>query len=268
MIAPSVPAAGFQNVWVISADGDFEAATPIDGSLSDARLFAGTEQSPLLWTGDRWLVWQPWAGAFTALAPAIGASGPSAASIASPIASLIVSPEAGSGVCRRDDGARAPLRNPRPLRDDARLEPAPPHWDRVHRAPDRLATGGAVTFDPTVGATLQPGASVFVTDATFGSFALDADTPGKLPPSIVLRDDAGNETVLDAASCPLAPGNAIHVERDANGVRASVDGGALAPCTAAPASAARVSIGVRGAPPSGASGASGSVIRGLVITRR
>jgi hypothetical protein len=268
VIAPSVPAAGFQNVWVISADGDFEAATPIDGSLSDARLFAGTEQSPLLWTGDRWLVWQPWAGAFTALAPAIGASGPSAASVASPIASLIVSPEAGLGVWvdattvhalrsgTRGPYATTPASSPLLLTGTA------------FTAPDRLATGGAVTFDPTVGATLQPGASVFVTDATFGSFALDADTPGKLPPSIVLRDDAGNETVLDAASCPLAPGNAIHVERDANGVRASVDGGALAPCTAAPASAARVSIGVRGAPPSGASGASGSVIRGLVITRR
>ena len=59
------PTAGFQNVWVISASGDVDHATAIVGSLTDAVLFDGTEQEPVLWTGDRWLVWQPWQGVFT-----------------------------------------------------------------------------------------------------------------------------------------------------------------------------------------------------------
>ena len=116
-------------------------------------------------------------------------------------------------------------------------------------------------FDPQVGLTLQPGASVFVTDATFASFALDAETPGSVPPSVVLRDGAGDETTLDPSTCAVGPGSTLHVERDGDAVFASVDGEPLVACTVAPAAGARVSIGVRGV------GSGASVVRSVVVTR-
>jgi hypothetical protein len=121
---------------------------------------------------------------------------------------------------------------------------------------------GPASFDATTGLTLQPGAGVFATDATYAAFTLDAQTPGKAPPAIVLRDEAGHESVLDASACALSAGTAIHVERDGAIVRASVDGGALSTCSVAPAASARVSVGVRG------QGSAPSVVRALAITRR
>jgi hypothetical protein len=255
VIAPATPATGFQNVWVISADDVLQPATPIV-TLSEPSLLAGTGGAPVLWTGDRWLVWQPWVGAFTDLASAIGAPGPTG--------DPITGPEPGLGVWfdgttvhalrfgTRGPYAATPTTSPFLLTDTSST------------APDQLVTTGAagqVSFDPGSGLTLQPGASVFVTDATFGSFALDAQTPGKAPPAIVLRDDAGNETVLDTTSCAIAPGSTLHVERDGNVIEASVDGGALVTCMVAPAPGARVSIGVRGV------GTGASVVAGIAITR-
>ncbi len=256
VVAPSAPSSGFQSVWVVSADGDVEAGTPVDGSLTDARLFEGTEQAPVLWTGDRWLVWQPWQGAFTALSPAIGASGPTG--------DPTVSPEPGLGVWldgRTVGALRSGTRGP--FATTAASSPLLV-TDTSFTAPDRLVLAGAagpITFDPTSGLALQPGASVFVTDATFASFALDLRTPGALPPAIVLRDPAGNETVLDPGSCAVPAGSSLHVERDGDAIRVSVDGGSLVTCAAAPSAGARVSIGVRGA------ATSGSVVRAVVVTR-
>jgi len=252
VIAPDTATPGFQSVWVISAAAGLEAATPID-VLSDVRLFDGSDQAPVLWTGDRWLVWQPWAGAFTALSPAIGAAGPTGDPVASP--------EPGLGVWL--DGATVHA-----LRFGARgayvSETAPLlASDTSSTAPDRLVTtapGGAIAFDPTTGLSLQSGASVFVTDATFASFALDAETPGASPPAVVLRDAAGNETVLDSTVCATTPGPTLHVERDGDTTRAST-GGALVTCSIAPAPGARVAIGVRGETQTA------SVVRSLAITR-
>jgi hypothetical protein len=256
VIAPVTPSVGFQNVWVLSADHGLEPATPIDGALTEVRLFDGTDGAPVLWTGDRWLVWQPWAGSFASLLPAIGAAGPSGDPIASPEPGLGVWTD-GSEVHALRFGARGPYfttatSSPLLLEDTAET------------APDRLVlagTPGAVTFDPTTGLTLQPRASVFVTDATFGSFAFDAETPGKLPPAIVLRDETGVETVLDGTACAIVPGTTIHLERDADSVLARTAGGALSPCSRAPAAGARVAIGLRG-------GASGAVVRSVVVTRQ
>jgi hypothetical protein len=255
VIAPDTATPGFQNVWVITAAGGLEAATPIDGTLSDARLFDGTAQSPVLWTGDRWLQWQPWQGVFTALAPAFGAPGPSGDPIASPEPGLGVWID-GAAIDALRFGARGPyVSETTPLLVG----------DTSFTGPDRLAgadPAGAIVFDATAGLSLQLGASVFVTDATYASFALDAETPGASPPSVVLRDASGNETVLDAASCPVAPSATLHVERDGDGVVRASSGGSLVRCTVAPASAARVSIGVRGQ-----SSMATSVVRSLAITR-
>ena len=65
VIAPSPsPQPGFQSVWLIDADGAFEPASPVAGALSRPVLFGGAGGAPVLWTGDRWLRWQPWLGAF------------------------------------------------------------------------------------------------------------------------------------------------------------------------------------------------------------
>lgn len=253
VIAPDTPTAGFQNVWVISADGGLEAATAIEGALTLPQMFAGAGEAPALWTGDRWLVWQPWRGAFTE-ATAFGSSGPSGDPTASPESGLGVWID-GSTVYALRFGASGPYVSPTvPLLAS----------DTSFTAPDRLADTGpasAVLFDPTTGLSLTLGASVFVTDATFASFALDAQTPGASPPAVVLRDSSGHETVLDTTACPVAPGATLHVERDGDTMRAST-GGSLVTCHAAPASGARVSIGVRGQ-----SSTAPSIVRSLAITR-
>ena len=244
------------SVWVISADGGFEAAAPLEVTPTDLRFFEGTEQAPVLWTGVSWLVWQPWSGTFTALASAIGAAGPTGDPIASPEPGLGVWTD-GTTVHALRFGA---TRGPYATDTSSPLLLASTSFT----APDRLVSGSAsdpVRFTTQAGLTLEPGASVFLTDATFASFALDAQTPGKLPPSFVLRDASGHETLLDGASCGVTPGSAVHLERDAASVRASVDGGALVTCAAAPSAGARVSIGLRGA------GASASVVRSLSVTR-
>ena len=60
---------------MIDPDGVTEQAVPIDGPVPQPVLFGGAGGAPVLWTGStsgrdvpgRWLRWQPWAGAFTAL---------------------------------------------------------------------------------------------------------------------------------------------------------------------------------------------------------
>jgi len=259
VVAPDAPTPGFQNVWVVSADGALEAAAPIEGTLTDVRLVAGTEGAPILWTGDRWLIWQPWLGAFAALGEAIGAQGPSGDPVAAPEPGFGVWLD-GTSVRTLRFGARGPY---------AAASPASPllATQTSFTAPDRLVLPGAagatlpIAFDPAAGLSLQPGASVFVTDATYASFTLDAQTPGATPPAIVLRDAAGNETVLDATACPAGAAGAIHLERSGGSVRVSAGGGPLTPCAAGPAASARVSIGVRG------QGTGTTVLRALVITR-
>ncbi|HEY2510211.1 MAG TPA: hypothetical protein VGI39_05125 [Polyangiaceae bacterium] len=256
VIAPDAPVSGFQNVWVLSADGGLEAATPIDGALSDVHLFAGTEGEPVLWTGDRWLVWQPWSGAFTALAGAIGAPGPTGDPSASPEPGLGAWLD-GTTVHALRVGTRGPYAST-PTSSPLLVT------DPSFTAPDRLVLPGEtapISFDPTGGLALASGASVFVTDATYAAFTLDAETPGGTPPSIVLRDaSTGTESVLDATACPVKAGATLHVERSGSAVRVSVDGGASVACAVVPAPDARLSVGFRGT-------ASGSRVRSVVVAR-
>lgn len=256
VIAPDAPMSGFQNVWVISADGGLEAATPIDGALTDVHLFAGTEGEPVLWTGDRWLIWQPWSGAFTALTGAIGAPGPTG--------DPSVSSEAGLGAWVDGSTVRALRVGTRGAYASTATSSPLLVADPSLTAPDRLVLPGQtapIAFAPTTGLTLASGASVFVTDATYGAFTIDAETPGAEPPAIVLRDaTTGIESVIDAASCPVTAGSSLHVERNGSGVRASVDGGASVACAVVPAPEARLAVGFRGT-------SSGSHVRSVVLTR-
>jgi hypothetical protein len=245
-------------VWVVSAAHAVEAASSIQGA-SAVQLFEGVDQAPALWTGDRWLLWDPWSGSF-ATPIAIGAVGPS---VGDPAAS----PEPGLGVWldgRVVNALRFGARGPYASTVTALLTST---TGTSHTGPDQLVTGGpgAIVFDPTSGLSLQTGASVFVTDATFASFTLDAQTPGSAPPALVLRDAAGNQTLLDATACAIAPSSSIHFERDGATVRASSGTGKLVTCSIGPAADARVAIGVQGQ----ASEASGvSVVQDVAITRQ
>jgi hypothetical protein len=138
-----------------------------------------------------------------------------------------------------------------------------------HTAPDQLVTGGpgAIAFDPTSGLSLQTGATVFVTDATFASFTLDAQTPTGSPPALVLRDAAGNTTLLDATACAIPASSSIHFERDGATVRASSGTGPLVTCSIGPAADARVAIGLQGQASEAGEASGVSVVQDVAIAR-
>lgn len=222
------------SVWVIRADGVPEAAADLLAPLTDVRLFAGAQGKPLLWTGERWLQWQPWSGSFAAFAAADGASGPSSAAVLSP----------DSGLAVWLSGAKL-----EGMRFDTRGE----YSSVVHSllvsdttltAPDRLVAPGvtAITFDAQRGLTLQQDATVFLTDATYASLSLELDAPSGAPPRIVLRDEVGVELEVGGPACPLASGAPIHLVRSG----AEVTGGDH---TCAVRADARLSVGFRGAVP-------------------
>ena len=257
VIGPDAATTPAQNVWVVSAAHAIEAASSIQGGLSAVQLFDGADQAPALWTGDRWLLWDPWSGSF-ATPIAIGAVGPS---VGDPAAS----PEPGLGLWL--DGTvvsalRFAARGPYASTVAALLT-----TDTSHTGPDQLVTGGpgAIVFDPTSGLSLQTGASVFVTDASFASFTLDAQTPSGSPPALVLRDAAGNTTLLDATACAIPPSSSIHFERDGATVRASSGTRPLVTCSIGPAADARVAIGVQG---QASEGSGVSVVQDVAIARQ
>jgi hypothetical protein len=256
VIGPDTTTTPAQNVWVVSAAHAIEAASSIQGGLSAVQLFDGADQAPALWTGDRWLLWNPWSGSF-ATPIAIGAVGPS---VGDPVAS----PEPGLGLWldgKVVSALRFAARGPYASTVTALLTMT---TDTSHTGPDQLVTGGpgAIVFDPTSGLSLQTGASVFVTDATFASFTLDAQTPTGAPPALVLRDSAGNTTLLDATACAIPASSSIHFERDGATVRASSGTGPLVTCSIGPAADARVAIGVQG------QGSGVSVVQDVAIARQ
>jgi hypothetical protein len=258
------PGTTFQNTWILGADGP-EPATPIPGALSQPELFGGAGGAPALWTGDRWLRWEPWLGAFGALddlddTPAN-------------VGTMTASPDPGLAVWIDTTNAATPRFTA--LRFDVRGEYSPLSGpllvtDATDTSPDRLATDGDLAFDPTIanGAlTLNPGASAFVTDRTYADVRIQVDAPTGAPALLVLRDPLGNELEIGGASCPgaVVTGSplTLTVERRGAAIDWTVSSGA--PSNACPdpfAADARLSIGVRGAPD-----LTRSVARNLRVTR-
>jgi len=239
--------ANFQNVWVIGADGALEAALPIVGALTQPALFGGAGGSPVLWTGDRWLRWQPWSGSFAALgaldeAPAVVAGGPA-----------VASPDTGLAMWLDPDLSRITA-----LRFDVRGEYSSLAGglllqDANDMAPDGLVGAAGAAFDPAVGLILGPGASAFVTDRTYADVAIDVDAPTGEPALVVLRDALGNELEVGAAGClgqlsaPLPPApSSIHVERRGSGVTWRLAAGASGTCSTTVIPTARIAVGLRG----------------------
>jgi hypothetical protein len=250
---PAGAAADFDNAWVIDADGTLEAAASVAGALTNPTLFGGAGGAPALWTGDRWLRWQPWLGAFGDL---------DAIDTAASIGSVAASPDPGLAMWLDSmTGAVTAFRFD--TRGTYSTLPAVFVDDATDASPDRLAAAGAVSFDATQGVTLSAGASAFVTDRSYADITVDVDAPTGQPPLVVLRDPAGNEIVVGGDGCDvasLAGANGVHVERHGPSVTWAT-GGASGTCTSAVAAGARVAIGVRGTTPGP------SVARNLRVTR-
>jgi hypothetical protein len=259
-LAVVTPPAGadssFQNVWVIDATGALEAATPVTGALTNPVLFGGAGGAPILWTGDRWLRWQPYAGSF-------GVAGV-LDDVPAAVGAAQAAPDGGLALWLDDSQdlltlLRFDTRGPYSTLPGPLLVAGP-----EETAPDR-ASGATWTAD--VGLILDggsPGAGVFVTDRTYADVAIDVTAPTGEPALVALRDDQGNELDVGSPACPAVgatPGSKMHVERHGSTVVYSVDGGATQSCPATFASTSRVSVGLRGR-----SSARG-VAKNLVVTR-
>jgi hypothetical protein len=260
VIAPPAGITGnFQNVWVIGADGALDAATPITGSLTQPILFGGAGGAPLLWTGDRWLRYRPWAGTFgsanllddTTRITGTTATGDPGLALWLDVGALAVDVRALRFDVRNEYST---LLGPLLASDD------------VDTAPDRLPSSGLASFDPSRGLSLAQGVSTFVTDRTYADVAIDLEAPTGAPPLVVLRDELGVELEVGGPACPgpraAGPVASVHVQRNGAGVAWSVTGGVSGACGTGVRAAARLSVGVRG-PPSG----SPSVVRNLRVER-
>jgi hypothetical protein len=258
---PAAAPSPFLDVWVIDADGALEAATPLSDVTAPV-LFAGAGGAPVLWTGSpggRWLRWQPWEGSFGALEvlDAVPADvGPSNAS-ADPGLALWLDPSSNALTTLRFD-----TRGPYAALDGPLLSTT-----SADVAPDRLASTGVASFDPSTGLTLGPGASAFVTDRTYASVSVSVGAPTGEPALIVLRDELGVELEVGGVDCPDALAtrgapSSLAVQRSGAAVTWSLSSGATGTCPTSVASGARLSVGVR-AP----GDVTESVARDLTVTR-
>jgi hypothetical protein len=252
--------AGFQNTWLIDATGVPEAVTAVPGALTNPVLFGGAGGAPLLFTGDRWLRWQPYAAAF------------GAADVLDPLPETI-----GDVTCSPDPGLAMWLDPTQSsislLRFDTRNAysalPGPLFvTDTSETSPDRFS---GVSFQPDMGLQLDPGspgAAAFVTDRTYADVSVDVNAPDAsgapvgTPVLVELRDDQGNALDVPGSECTpsLGPGH-LHVERRGTSVTWSIDGGASGTCTPSFAAAARVSVGVR------ATSSANGIVRNLTVAR-
>jgi hypothetical protein len=256
VVPPAVPTAGFQNVWVIGASGAPVAAVPIPGTLTAPVLFGGAQGAPVLWTGDRWLQWQPYAQSFGEISvlddvPAVVGD---ATCSPDPGLAMWLDPTQLQLTLLRFDTRNAYSSLPGPL-----LVTGP-----EETSPDQL---NAVSWDIDTGLTLAagtPGAAAFVTDRTYADAAVSVEVGGG-PAVVALRDALGVETDVPGETCtPAAPtlsGYTLQVERHGATVTWSVNGVPTGSCAPLQDGDARVSVGVR------AGGAMPGIVTNLIVSR-
>jgi hypothetical protein len=249
-------ATAFDNTWIIDSDGEIEAASSVAGSLTSPVLFSGAGGAPALWTGDRWLRWQPWNGAFGLLdvLDTLPANVSPVATAPDPGLAAWLDTASWAVTALRFD-TRGPYSTlPGPLLVN----------DANDVAPDRLTAPGLVAFDPIQGLSLGAGASAFVTDRSYADVALDVDAPTGQPALVVLRDLQANELEVGGSGCagvPLAGSTSVHVERKGAAVTWALASGLTGACASSVAADARITLGVRGVDPGP------SVVRNVRVTR-
>ena len=230
----------FQNVWLVSADRAVTPATRIAGSLTDVRLFPGTEGRPVLWTGDRWLRWEPWTERFAVLDDAVLDPGPASEdTVAFPDPGLLSWIDGEGHVI----GWRFSVRH-------AFVADRLPYLVSGTQllAPDRSPSLASMAFEADRGLALPIGASVFVSDARYLDVTVDVDAPEEGLPRVVLRTDAGGIVEVGGPDCPLPfvplPAK-LHVERRGATVTFAA-GTRSGTCAVGVVAGTRVAVGVRG----------------------
>ena len=260
VVAPPANAPmGFQTTWIIGADYSVTAATAVQGTLSRPLLFGGAQGAPLLWTGDRWLQWLPWAGAFT--------SAPVLDNAPANIGDAFTSPDPGLAMWL--DPVRTQLVA---LRIDTSntFSADPPAFlaqDSSGVAPDALPAGDTVTYTGGTGLTITQGSAAFITDRSYADVSIRVTFAAGQPPFVVLRDDDGTAHGVDDTCCAgllsaQGPAPVIDVERTGGTVTCAVNGAAPQACSAPPDAGARVAIGVLGALPT-----TPSIVSEIVVKR-
>lgn len=273
VVAPNTSAPDFPTVWVISADGTLAPALPLDPNLLErVRLFPGANGGPVLWTGDRWLRWEPWFAAFKPISDApFGTTDlPDGTKIANgPEGTAIANGDSGLALWL-DDRKEAGMYL-RGFRFDTRsawgVVPNPMLVEgTAGLAPDRLAglPGTSLRFVRGRGLELGQGASAFVTDVTFADVVIDVDVVDQAS-AVVLRQENGREVSVGGAECAIAQSakKSLHVERVGRNVGVVIDGGGPTACPTLLDEGARVSVGIRGI-----DGPSTSVATNLRVVRR
>jgi hypothetical protein len=262
LVVATTPAGstGFQNAWVIDASGTLEPAVPVPPPMASPVLFGGAEGAPVLWTGDRWLQWQPYAGGFGEISvlddvPAVVGD---ATCSPDPGLAMWLDPQQLQLTLLRFDTTNAYSSLPGPLLVTGTV-PGP-----QDTSPDRL-TG--VVWDTDMGLTLEPGspgAAAFVTDRTYADVAISVDVAAG-PAVVALRDTLGVETLVPGEKCipagPAGGGYTLQVERHGASVTWSTDTGLTGSCDFSVTGDARVSVGVR------ASGTRQGIVTNLIVSR-
>jgi hypothetical protein len=241
----------FQTTWIFDSSGAYSNGPPIGVPLPHPVFFGGAGGAPILWTGDGWLRYQPWTGAFVALPVLDGAPANIGAAACSPDSGLALWLDENE---QHVAGLRFDTRNAYSSLSGSLLAQDPfaaqPGVGDV--APDGLPSS-AMTFDPATGLALPMGAGAFVTDRTYADVSITMATPTGQPAIVVLADGLGNELDVGGASCPglltVGASAKVSVVRAGGTVTWAVDDGTASSCPPPPWDpAARVSIAVRGAP--------------------
>jgi hypothetical protein len=251
VIAPDEGVTDIRTVWVISADGVLEPATSLTG-LTAAVLFPGANGAPILWTGQQWVRWAPWAGEFQPIPEGPG-QGPGAGPIATS--------DRGLGLWLQDRGEAGMFVTGYRFATRSRYDALPKPLlvrDPTVLAPDRLtgSPGSSLQFDPATGLRLGSGASAFLADVTFADFDLSLDVTAPAP-LVVLRETTGRELEVGGAACAIAQAatRSLVIKRRGTRVEVSFDGGALRSCPTELAPDVRVAVGLRGSQSVGTSAA-------------
>lgn len=251
-----------QSTWVVGAEhGDVRQAPAMLGMLSNPVLFGGAGGAPVLWTGDHFLRWQPWAATWGEFVTLDGATASVQGGIVAPDPGLAIWFDANAQklVAMRFDTRNAYSE----LQTGGSVDLA------NDTSPDELPAPGLVSFGAGTGITVSGNASAFVTDRTYEDVSVhvtSSSAPGMPGACVVLRTTSGPSVLLpdappDGGAGPV-PGRVLDVKRSGPTVTFSIDGGPFIESATAIGVGERVSVGVRGFP-----GASGATVTGIRITR-
>jgi len=235
------------DAWRIGADGSVTSAGEIQ-NVSRVFLSPAEEGKAVLFTGDRWLVFDPWENRFGPTFDLPQGVGPSSSLAASPDPGLVVWGES-DGTLR---GVRSSVRNAYSFVEKPLLAS-----DHTHFAPDS-APGSRVAFRDSA-LHLSDGAAAFLNDVSFQNVVFEFQIKGSAP-HLVFRDELGVEYEIGGAWCPWKkePTLQVAIERVGTLVRVKVDGEAPMECPNA-LGASRISLGFR-APTSGEVGVSTVIV--------